>query len=251
MLKPDVQASTNGEITEKTKRDLIITGLVGLCTGALFGVPLSIAAYLGWKNKGLNGSKRWWAWAATGIIGAPISVAIGHASGLVPTTQDSSIGHASGLAPTTQNSSIGKGGQKAIQKSIPRLPKQATLVKENTIPPVAENDFKAFLPSEDTELRSFLLADGTIEGFSIVNRFWVGKISRDELVSRGFFVNPRYKHVGKGEGDRENAKGACSPIGFNGRYMCGKGSMAAYQWGIQLDSVIASLNVLEEVWGKR
>lgn len=61
------------EKAEKTSRDIAISGIAGLFTGGVFGFPLSIGSYLLWRKIGLKGAARWWVWAATGIIGVPIS----------------------------------------------------------------------------------------------------------------------------------------------------------------------------------
>jgi hypothetical protein len=60
---------------EKTNRDVIISGLAGLLGGPL-GAPLSIGAYLLWRKIGLQGAGRWFAWAATGLIGVPLSLGL-------------------------------------------------------------------------------------------------------------------------------------------------------------------------------
>jgi hypothetical protein len=60
---------------EKTSRDVFISGVAGLLGGPL-GAPISIGSYLLWKKVGLAGSARWFAWAATGFIGAPLSLAL-------------------------------------------------------------------------------------------------------------------------------------------------------------------------------
>jgi hypothetical protein len=60
---------------EKTSRDVFISGVVGLLGGPL-GAPLSIGSYLLWRKVGLQGAARWFAWAATGFIGAPLSLAM-------------------------------------------------------------------------------------------------------------------------------------------------------------------------------
>lgn len=67
----DVKPQT--EKPEKTSRDIAISGIVGLFTGGIVGFPLSIGSYLLWRKIGVKGTARWWAWAATGIIGVPIS----------------------------------------------------------------------------------------------------------------------------------------------------------------------------------
>jgi hypothetical protein len=108
-------------------------------------------------------------------------------------------------------------------------------------------DFKTALPPEDKALRDHLMADGFVSGY--FSNVWIGYADRQDLIRRGFFLNPLYRHNGEGEGDKAKAKGACSPIGFNGAFMCGKGTMAAYQWGIQNDKAIAAINKMEETWG--
>jgi hypothetical protein len=57
---------------EKTSRDVFISGVAGLLGGPL-GAPLSVGSYLLWQKIGLQSAGRWWAWAATGLIGAPLS----------------------------------------------------------------------------------------------------------------------------------------------------------------------------------
>lgn len=70
-MRLDVQPQT--EKPEKTSRDIAISGIAGLFTGGIVGFPLSIGSYLLWRKIGVKGAVRWWAWAATGIIGVPIS----------------------------------------------------------------------------------------------------------------------------------------------------------------------------------
>lgn len=123
--------------------------------------------------------------------------------------------------------------------------KPASLIPKSTTTAIA--DFKQSLPAEDTRLRDYIRADAFLGEF--LGNVWIGYADRADLISRGFFINPLYKHVGEGEGDPATAKGACSPIGFNGgAYICGKGRMAPHQWGIQSDDAISRLNQLEEGW---
>jgi hypothetical protein len=114
--------------------------------------------------------------------------------------------------------------------------------------PIGQN-FRAALPPEDPQLRAFILSDGFLAGF--LGNVWIGYADRADLLKRGFYLNALYRHTGEGEGDGATAKGACSPIGFNGAYICGRGKMAAYQWGIQSDQAIKVLNELEERWPSR
>jgi hypothetical protein len=90
---------TTQKATEKTTRDVVISGLAGL-PGGLFGIPLSIGSYLLWRKIGLNGASRWWAWAATGIIGVPMS--LGLTAGL-----SSSPNSASSSSSASQSRSTG------------------------------------------------------------------------------------------------------------------------------------------------
>jgi hypothetical protein len=115
--------------------------------------------------------------------------------------------------------------------------------------PTVAPDFRAALPPQSQPLREFILADPFLAGF--LGDVWIGYADRADLISRGFFINPLYKHTGEGEGNATTAKGACSFIGFNGAFICQRGIMAPYQWGIQNDQAIARLNALEEQWGDR
>jgi hypothetical protein len=68
-------ASISTKVPEKTSRDIFLSGVAGLLGGPL-GVPMSVGVYLLWRKLGLKGSLRWWIWAATGIVGVPLSLAI-------------------------------------------------------------------------------------------------------------------------------------------------------------------------------
>ena len=114
--------------------------------------------------------------------------------------------------------------------------------------PEIERNFRQYLPAANQELQNYVMSDSYINGYFLSNDIWIGNATREDLISRGFFVNPLYKHTGSGDGPTSEAKGACSVIGFNGAFMCSQGLMSAYQWGIQSDKVIAQLNVLEENW---
>jgi hypothetical protein len=110
-------------------------------------------------------------------------------------------------------------------------------------------DFRSFLPPENEEIRNFILSDPWLGGF--LQNVWIGYVTKADLIDRGFYINVLYKHTWEGEGSAATAKGACSPIGFNGAFICGRGMMQAYQWGIQSDEAIRRLNILEEQWAKR
>jgi hypothetical protein len=114
--------------------------------------------------------------------------------------------------------------------------------------PEIDRNFRQYLPAANQELQNYVMSDPYINGFFLSNDIWIGNTTREDLTSRGFFVNPLYKHTGSGDGPTWEAKGACSVIGFDGAFMCSQGLMSAYQWGIQSDKVIAQLNVLEENW---
>jgi hypothetical protein len=90
-------SAPKAEVREKTTRDLVISGVVGLFTGTFVGVPLSMASYLMWKKIGVKGAGRWWAWAATGLVGVPFSwvllaALIGPSTRQTATLQASSTG---------------------------------------------------------------------------------------------------------------------------------------------------------------
>jgi hypothetical protein len=133
--------------------------------------------------------------------------------------------------------------QTVLPAPSPVADRQSSLIPKN---PTAGSDFKQSLPAEDSRLRDTIRADEFLNGY--LGNVWIGYADRADLISRGFFINPMYKHVGEGEGNAATAKGACSPIGFNGAFICGKGMMAPHQWGIQSDDAIGHLNQLEEGW---
>jgi hypothetical protein len=112
-------SAPKAEVIEKTTRDLVISGVVGLFTGALIGVPLSMASYLMWKKIGVKGAGRWWAWAATGLVGAPFSLAV--LAGLMgpsATRQTSTLqASSSGQNRVAQSSSSNTEQNRAAQSS--------------------------------------------------------------------------------------------------------------------------------------
>lgn len=136
-----------------------------------------------------------------------------------------------------------------VQNSDNSTPTQVEAT-EQTPQPTRVNrssqDFKTFLPAQDEALKSFILGDAWLNGF--LGNVWIGYATRDELLNKGFYVNTLYKHTGEGTAPTGEAKGACSPIGFDGAFMCGQGGIQDYQWGIQNDEAIQRLNILEEQW---
>lgn len=120
---------------------------------------------------------------------------------------------------------------------------------EKQSPQKTSQDFKSFLPPENEKLRNFILSSSFLSSF--LQNVWIGDgVSREQLTQRGFYLNTLYKHTGEGTEAAGEAKGACSPIGFRGAFICGRGMMAPQQWGIQSDEAIHRLNVLEEEWAE-
>jgi hypothetical protein len=72
MTQQQILETASATAPEKTTRDVIITGIAGLFTGAFVGAPVSIGCYLLWRKIGAKGASRWWAWALSGIVGAPL-----------------------------------------------------------------------------------------------------------------------------------------------------------------------------------
>jgi hypothetical protein len=105
-MKLSQAVETKPSNTEKTTRDVIITGVAGLFTGCVIGAPLSVTSFLLWKKAGVNGAARWWVWAATGLVGVPLSWIL--LIGLVSpssTRQASSLNPASSTGSTSAESS--------------------------------------------------------------------------------------------------------------------------------------------------
>lgn len=112
----------------------------------------------------------------------------------------------------------------------------------------SSQNFTDFLPPESAKLKEFILADPWLNGY--LQNVWIGHATTEELLNRSFYINTLYKHTGKGTAPVGEAKGACSPIGFDGAFICGRGIIQSYQWGIQNDETIRRLNVLEEEWAE-
>ena len=60
---------------EKNSRDVVITGVAGILEGFI-GVPLSILVYQGYRAIGMKGKGRQIAWAASGVVGVPLSLVL-------------------------------------------------------------------------------------------------------------------------------------------------------------------------------
>jgi hypothetical protein len=150
----------------------------------------------------------------------------------------------------TPNSSPNLSGTTSEQPadSVVDQPSQQSQQQEVAKNEIVE-DFKTLLPPENRELAAFILADAWLNGF--LENVWIGNATSQDLLKRGFYVNNLYKHTGNGEEPQGEPQGACSPIGFNGSFMCGRGAAQPHQWGIQSDKVIDRLNVLEEEWAVR
>lgn len=164
----------------------------------------------------------------------PQETVIKPAPELVPSTTIATI-EDSKLASSSASSNV-------TQPTQPKPENRPNPPKE-----IAEKDFKTFLPPENRELKSFILSDPFLSGYFSADSIWIGNAIKSDLINRGFYVNTLYKHTGGGEGSEIDAKGACSPIGFDAAFMCGRG-LTPYQWGIQNDKAILKLNELEEEW---
>lgn len=113
----------------------------------------------------------------------------------------------------------------------------------------SSQNFRDFLPPESAKLKEFILADPWLNGYLYVQNIWIGHATTEELLDRGFSINTLYKYTRKGTAPVGETKGACSPIGFDGAFICGRG-IQPYQWGIQNDETIRRLNILEEEWAE-
>jgi hypothetical protein len=94
------QTETTPAVTEKTTRDVVITGVAGFFTGFIVGAPLSVASFLLWKKMGVKGAARWWVWAVTGLVGAPLSWIL--LAGIVSPSSTRQVS-SSGIESTSQN----------------------------------------------------------------------------------------------------------------------------------------------------
>lgn len=91
----------------------------------------------------------------------------------------------------------------------------------------SSQNFRDFLPPESAKLKEFILADSWLNGY--LQNVWIGHATTEELLNRGFYINTLHKHTGKGTAPGGEAKGACSPIGFDGAFICGRGIIQPYQ----------------------
>jgi hypothetical protein len=154
-LEEIVSVSTSTKAPEKTSRDIFLSGVAGLL-GGLLGVPMSIGSYLLWRKLGLKGSLRWWAWAATGIVGVPLSLAI---TKVIVSPNDQTPVSSTSAVSQPKDDGLGGGSENKPQKVRP-----PTKQKVDAPSPVIRNSDKPVSATESD--RPFYTNEGFIGAFT-------------------------------------------------------------------------------------